>query len=70
MPAGAQGRRAGCVVLPGQCGPASLRPVRAGVVDGYDREGFADAAEDAVHLVAGCRGDAEHVETAVNEPEP
>ena len=37
---------------------------------GCDREGLADAAEDPAHLVAGGRGDAEHVEAAVDEPEP
>jgi len=39
-------------------------------VAGCDREGLADAAEDPAHLVAGGRGDAEHVEAAVDEPEP
>jgi hypothetical protein len=48
----------------------SLRAARAGIVGGCDREGLADAAEDAVDLVAGCRGDAEHVEAAVDEPGP
>jgi hypothetical protein len=52
--------------LSDQVRPVSLRPDRIGVVDGCDREDLADAAEDAAHLVAGCRGDAEHVEAAVN----
>src|SRR6185437_6471014 len=36
----------------------------------HGREGLADAGDDAVDLVPGCCGDAEHVEAAVNEPGP